>query len=248
MANLGQLLRHYDPSQLPYQLGEIVGERTYLRHGVDVREGDVVLDVGANVGVAAAFFALDCKAGLVHSFEPVPRLFTILRENLRQFPACVAHGYGLSANAGSATITYYPAAAAMSGFYADAEKDRELVRTCLRNLGMSEHEVNDQLEGRHEPIQLRCELRTLSAVLREESLDRVDLLKIDVERAELDVLAGIEESEWPAFRQVVAEVHDEQQRLATIVRMLQDRGFTVTTDQDAIMRGTPVHMLYATRR
>src|SRR5919201_3384791 len=128
---LGKMLRHYDPSQLLFQLAEIVGERTYLRHGVAVRAGDVVLDVGANVGVAAVFFASECKAGLVHSFEPVPPLFELLRENLRPFPACVAHDYGLSSNAGMAPITYYPHAAAMSGLYADPNEDRARVRTYL---------------------------------------------------------------------------------------------------------------------
>jgi len=245
---LGRLLRHYDPSQLPYQLGEIVGERTYLRHGVDVREGDVVLDVGANVGVAAAFFALDCRAGLVHSFEPVPALFSWLRENLRQFPACVPHEYGLSSCDGAATITYYPAAAAMSGLYANSEEDRALVRRCLLNLGLTEAEAEAQLADRHESREVTCRLRRLSSVIREESLDRVDLLKIDVERAELDVLRGIDDRDWPLVGQVVAEVHDDQERLRTIVRMLEEREFLVTTEQDPIMRGTPVHMLYATRR
>jgi hypothetical protein len=78
---LARLLRHYDPPQLLFQLAEVVGERTYLKHGIDVHEGDIVLDVGANVGVAAAFFASDCKAGLVHSFEPMAPLFELLREN-----------------------------------------------------------------------------------------------------------------------------------------------------------------------
>jgi hypothetical protein len=64
--NLKRALRHHDPQQLWFQLNEIVRERVYLRHGVSVREA-VVLDVGANVGVAAAFFAAECRAGLVHS-------------------------------------------------------------------------------------------------------------------------------------------------------------------------------------
>ena len=83
--DLARLLHHYDPAQVWYQLEEIVGDRTYLRHGIQVREGDVVLDVGANVGVAALFFALECGAGRVHSFEPVAPLFELLRPNTRAF-------------------------------------------------------------------------------------------------------------------------------------------------------------------
>ncbi len=91
----------------------------YLQRGISVGEGDVVLDVGANVGVAAIFFASVCRAGVVHSFEPVAPVFELLSENIRQFSACRAHPYGLSRASGEAEITYYPGASAMSGLYAD---------------------------------------------------------------------------------------------------------------------------------
>jgi hypothetical protein len=46
---------------------------------------------------------------------------------------------------------------------------------------------------------------------------RVDLLKIDVERAELEVLNGIEQSDWSKIKQVVMEVHDTDKRLEKVV-------------------------------
>src|SRR5579875_1078527 len=94
VETLMRVLRHPDPSQLLFQVSEIAGDETYLRHGVSVDEGDVVLDVGANVGVAAAYFALVRRAGGVHCFEPVAPVFAILRENLRDLPACVLHPVG----------------------------------------------------------------------------------------------------------------------------------------------------------
>lgn len=246
-ADLARVLRHPEPAQLWFQLAEIVGKRTYLRHGVSVREGDVVLDVGANVGVAAAFFASECRAGLVHSFEPVEPLFRLLEENLREFPACIAHGYGLSRAPGEAEITYYPGAGAMSSVYADTHEDRERVRTFLVNSGVPEARAGEQLRGLDNAVKLRCELRTLSSVLREESIERVDLVKIDVEKAELDVLDGIEEGDWSRIGQMVIEVHDERDRLARMSAALARRGFSIATEQDAAWAGTPMHMLYATR-
>jgi 31-O-methyltransferase len=244
---LGARLHHYDTSQLLFQLAEIAGDRCYLRHGVAVGPGDVVLDVGANVGVAAAFFAAECGAARVHSFEPVAPVFALLRENVGDLPACVAHPYGLSRAAGEAPITFYRGAAAMSGLYADPARDRELVRTALGNLGVSGAAAEAELEHRYEPETLTCELRTLSAVLAEYALERVDLLKIDVERAELDVLAGLAEPDWPRIRQVVVEVHDEDGRLGALAGDLRGRGFTVTAEQEPAMRDTGVRILYAVR-
>jgi FkbM family methyltransferase len=239
-------LRHYDPSQLGFQLEEIVEERTYLRHGVTVREGDVVLDVGANVGVAAAFFAADCHAGVVHSFEPVGPLFALLRENVAPYPVCKPHPYGLGSMSGEVPITYYPRAASMSGLHADPIADRALVRTAMLNYGLSHEQVEESLEGRYLTEILTCELRTLSSVLREERLDQVDLLKVDVERAELEVLEGILEEDWPAIGQIVAEVHDQSRR-EVISKELLRRGFRVAAEQEPMMRGTDVHVIYATR-
>ncbi len=208
----------------------------------------MVLDVGANVGVAAAFFASECGAGVVHSFEPVEPIFRLLSRNLQHFPACVGHNYGLSSARRRSPITYYPKAAAMSGLYADADESRRNVLTYMRNIGKSRPEAERELADRYEGVTLECELRTLSSVFREESLGQVDLLKVDVEKAELDVLRGVEESDWPRIRQVVAEVHDLHARASTLARMLDGHGFSVHVDQEPEWAGTPMRMLYATRR
>lgn len=241
------LLPHEDPTQLWYQVFEIAGQRVYLRHGVSVGPGDVVLDVGANVGVAGAFFASQCGAEVVHCFEPVGPIFDLLRQTASRVPACVAHHKGMSSGPGRAAITYYPGASAMSGLYADPERDRRLVHAELLASHVPEDEAHAALDGRYEPEVIDCELTTISAFMVEEGLERVDLLKIDVERAELDVLAGVEETDWPRIRQVAMEVHDDNGRAAEVAAKLRGRGFRVVVDQDVGHARTDLRMLYAVR-
>ena len=50
----------------------------------------------------------------------------------------------------------------------------------------------------------------------------VDLLKVDVERAEKEVLEGILPSDWPKIRQVAMEVHDVDGGLQTVVSRIAD--------------------------
>jgi hypothetical protein len=121
------------------------------------------------------------------------------------------------------------------------------VRTVLLNVGASEREAQDQLAGRWEAQELDCDLRTLSGFLREQELERVDLLKVDVEKAELEVLAGIDDEHWPLIRQAVIEVHDVGGRRAEIAALLAAGGFDVHTEQEPVMRGTPSKMVYARR-
>jgi FkbM family methyltransferase len=244
---LERSMRHPDPTQLSMRLNEVVRNRTYLQHGVEVHAGDVVLDVGANIGIAAAFFAVECDAGVVHSFEPVRPIFEVLRENIREFPACVPHDYGLSSSSRSDRITYYPDLIELSGFYVDPAVDFANVRRELLNIAGTEEQVDEGLRGRFSTEVLPCELRTVSQVLRDEEIACVDLLKIDVEGAELDVLAGIDDSDWRAIRQVSGELHLDRERRAELTETLRDRGFEVTVVQEPIMRGTPMHLFYATR-
>lgn len=240
-------IRHRDPSQLLFQIKEIFGERTYLRHGVDVGPGDIVFDVGANVGVAATFFAGECEVATVHSFEPVGSIFEMLVENVGALPACRPHRFGLSDRPGEVEFTYYPGAAAMSSRYADPERDRQMVREVLIGMGVEPAEADVRLEGDFDSRSVSCEMKTLSTFMEEESIERVDLLKIDVERAEADVFKGVSGQDWPKIRQVVAEVHDIDGRLADLSELLEKRGFRVCADQEEMMRSTNVNMIYAVR-
>ena len=245
--DLKEILRHRDPSQLWFQLAEIIGDRTYLRHDIEVHPGDVVIDAGANVGVAAAFFLSECGAAEVHSFEPVPAIFEMLAENMARFPGSHIYLAGLSDREESVEFTYYEGAAAMSSRYAIPERDHELVKTVLIGTGLSEIEAEARIVGDFRPDTVSCNLRPLSAMIEEEGIGRVDLLKIDVERAELDVLRGIRGEHWPMVRQVVVEAHDEGARLIEVRGLLESHGFTVVLDQEANMKGTGVFVVYAKR-
>ena len=58
-------------------------------------------------------------------------------------------------------------------------------------------------------LRVHAPLRTVSDILRSADLDRIDLLKVDVERAEAAVLAGVEAGDWPRIRQVALEAHEK---------------------------------------
>ena len=46
--------------------------------------------------------------------------------------------------------------------------------------------------------------------------EKIDLLKIDVEKGELEVLNGIEDADWPRIHQIVMEVHDLDGRVGMV--------------------------------
>jgi hypothetical protein len=71
---------------------------------------------------------------------------------------------------------------------------------------------------------------TLSDAIREHHVNRIDLLKIDVEGAELDVLRGIERSHWLFIRQISMETTRAQKPL--IRSRFSQAGFTHIAAED----------------
>ncbi len=84
-------------------------------------------------------------------------------------------------------------------------------------------------------------------MIREHGLERIDLLKLDAERSELDALAGIADEDWPKIRQMVIEVHDAGIR-DRVLEVLAARGYTTVVEQDVYLEGTELYNVYARRK
>jgi natural product biosynthesis luciferase-like monooxygenase protein/amino acid adenylation domain-containing protein/non-ribosomal peptide synthase protein (TIGR01720 family)/FkbM family methyltransferase len=226
---------------------EIFEEEVYLQHGVTLFPGDCVVDVGANIGLFTLFAERRAPGAQVYSFEPVPPVFAKLRDNVAWNGAGArVFNAGLSSRSGAAEITFYPQWSGMSGLYADAREDEEITRAFLRNQDarLAEH-ADELLAGRFEGQVFRCVLKTLSEVIRESSIERIDLLKVDVEKAELDVLRGIAEADWPRIGQIVIEAHDRHGNLQEIRDLLAAHGFRIAVDDSGLLEGTGMVNLYA---
>jgi 31-O-methyltransferase len=228
---------------------EVFGDRCYLRHGIELNDGDFVFDVGANIGLSSVFFHRERKGVRIFAFEPSPVAFECLKANIE------LHGIdarvfecGLSSESGTAEFTFYPTNTVCSGFHVNLETDRGTTKTYMVNRGVSPRAADMFLGILFKKTTFPCRLRTLSEIVDEEHVTRIDLLKIDAERSEKRILAGIRAEHWELIRQIAIEVQDEVGSLDEILSLLVEHGFQVATEQDPLLKGTPVFMLFATRQ
>ena len=235
---------------------DIFEKEAYVRHGIVLEAGSVVFDVGANIGMFTMFAHAWCHQPRVYAFEPVPALFEILFFNAgRHAPGARLFNFGLSDRARRERFTFYPNSSGMSSVYADEGEEKEVLRAILANQrrqgaeGMEEIflHVDDLLEERLRSVPVEVELRTLSDVIRQEAVGRIDLMKVDVQKSECDVLAGIDEEHWPLIRQVVLEVHDFDGRVRQVLEELRGRGYEVLAEQDDFYTESNIYNLYARR-
>ncbi|WP_442507131.1 FkbM family methyltransferase [Novipirellula sp. SH528] len=134
---------------------------------------DVVFDVGANVGQTASKLVQRISPKSIYSFEPVESTFAELQVNTKTLSSVHCLNFGLSDVNANSSIHIYE-----SSVYAS---------TCDRTPVMS---PENETFLRTETIKLK----TLDKVRAELGVEKIDLLKIDTEGADLRTIRGARES------------------------------------------------------
>lgn len=170
-----------------------------------LKPGSVFVDVGANAGVYS-FWAHRCMQGRgrIVAVEPDPEMRRRLEFNAR--------GNGLT------DIELCPVA------LSDHEGTAEL-QVDPRQRGQNTLDLGEAKRAGGERQSLTVPLTTLLALLRSKDIDRVDVLKIDIEGHEPPVLRHFlthaPESMWPGA--VISEFKD--QTAADILGLFEARGY-----------------------
>jgi amino acid adenylation domain-containing protein/FkbM family methyltransferase len=252
----GAAVAHLNRNETDYIHREIFELQAYFRHGITLQDGDVVIDAGANIGLFTVFACRMARDLKILAFEPNPAVYACLQANALawgtgQSVKCLP--LGLSRENTSAELTYFEGLSLLSGFYADAATERTVVRHYVANQQPElladdnlHAEVTQLIDDKFRARTVSARLLTLSTVIADEGLERIDLLKINVEKSELDVLLGLGPEVWPKVRQLVIEV-DQAETLELIVTLLQKHSFQVEVAQDPLLRNTALHYVYARR-
>jgi FkbM family methyltransferase len=231
-----------------YIFAEVFTEEQYIQNGIVIRDGDCILDVGANIGLFSLFINRRQRNLKTYSFEPIQQVFNVLQKNVHLHSLennLFTFNYGLSSENNSEKIfTFYPQMAGNS----TSRPGEKLV-----NIDVNTEEISDTdlfADFFKEVQQVKCQVRTLSSVISELGINSIDLLKIDVEGEEYEVLKGIKSQDWPRIKQVVAEVHDRDGKLEIIKEMLTSYGFTIKTQKHEFLpsKFVDTYNLYAIRQ
>jgi len=251
----GMPIVHQNRKVTEYAYNEIWKDACYLRNGITINDGDCIFDVGANIGLFTLFAGKQAKDVSIYSFEPIPDTYEHLRLNV-QIHGIDAHAFnrGVGRSSGEEVFTFYPELSTFSGRMVDADssEERNIYEAVVRNTLPENQEVSEEtltalMDQRLVHKEVTCQMTTISEMIREQNIERIDLLKIDVEKSERDALAGIEDSDWPKIQQIVLEVHDKDGALEEILLKLNSLGFETSYDQDHLLEKTELYNVYGRR-
>ncbi len=179
-------------------IDEIFAYKIYSPAGFEIKEGDIVFDVGAQIGVFSVYAASQ-KAKRVYSFEPMPENFSLLEKNI-----CINNLHNIEA---------VPAALA---------KDEG-----QKNFFLSENTGGHSLCGSEKQKKITVASCNLDAFITEKKVEKIDYFKIDCEGGEYEIFFSASDEVFAKIRKIAMEYHnlDETRNVEKIKIFLESKGF-----------------------
>ena len=143
----------------------LLGEGTYETEYVIIEEGDIVIDVGANMGLFTLFSILKRNASVVYAFEPIMTTFELLDSNVR-----------LNGVSDKLKIINKGLGDIEGTFQMSISNDNIGANSMIFNRDGNKHES--------------VSITTLDSFIEYESIQQVDFIKVDIEGAERLFLEG----------------------------------------------------------
>lgn len=169
----------YNHLMKPRERDEYAPPRELPLARADVR---TVLDIGANVGVTALYFSQVFPNAAIYAFEPAPDNFAVLAKNAANCSRIRAFNFALGA--------------------ADATLELYASDNPVNFGGYSLHAAGSDISKR-----ILIPVRDVAAVLKELSVNQIDVIKVDTEGAEWDILTAFPESVLKSVQYITGELH-----------------------------------------
>ncbi len=206
-------------SHLLVIMNEIFRMEVYNPSGFTIETNDIVVDIGANVGVFTMFAAQRTR-NKVYSFEPFQGNIEFLNRNVsnNDLSNVFVHSVAVSAENGYTKL-----------FLAEIPGGHLLF----------DHNIKGKLEK-----YVNVPTITLQYIIDKNNLPKIDFLKMDCEGAEGSILMSTPKDYLRRINKIAMEFHDNVSELKheEIRKLLEEVGFTTELSWDG---QSPLGYLYA---
>ena len=204
-----------------HTLREIWWNKEYERDYVKVETNDVVVDVGANVGVFSAY-ALSASPMHVYCIEPMPDTFGYLKHNMSEFSNTTLINKAISKDGNEA-------------IFIDCEKGAINSSKEVANEFGDYMAINGEKEHWKE---VKVSTITFNDFLKDYSIEKIDFLKVDCEGGELDLFKTIDKIFLANSIKKIALEYHSQEILMFLMKILTENGFIIEHTWSQTQDGT----------
>jgi FkbM family methyltransferase len=190
----------------------VYSRREYDADVIRFEPKDVILDVGANIGLFTIRYGREFPTVPIHCFEPNPTVYKRLVRNLEANRICNARAVNAAITARTGRVPFYVGSSTVTG------------SICAR-----------------EPTvpSFYAETQALDWYCDKQSIKSIGLLKVDVEGAEVEVLKGAQ-STLKITKQIMIECHSPALE-GSVRSMLASHSFEATVKRDFLYGARVLH-------
>jgi FkbM family methyltransferase len=189
---------------------EVFVNKVYTKDSVMIKEGDIVFDVGANVGVFSIYASLIKNTNIV-AFEPHPSNFEKLCHNVNQNEIrtinCLNYALG---------------------------KENEERYMIEGNIPGGHKIANEKSSSNIENEGIKVKSLTLESIMTELNISKIDFLKLDCEGAEGEIINSLSLEGLKKINKMAIEFHNNHSILnhKEILKKLNRSGFNTSLKWD----------------
>jgi FkbM family methyltransferase len=165
-----------------FVVGEVFSLREYEAKGFDIAPTDIVVDIGAHIGVFTVYAARRASKGLVLAYEPFSENFVYLQQNKEINNLSNLKIFNKAVTSTGSNIDLFISAL-------------NTVCHSLYKLGSTKRAIQIQST-------------TLKDMFEENKLDKINFLKIDTEGAEFDIILNASMDVLDKIDKLIVEYHD----------------------------------------
>ncbi len=192
--------------------------KIYTPKNFEIKENDVVVDIGAHIGFFSIFASTLARNGKVFSFEPMPENFMLLSENIAM-------------NNIRNIAAFNQAVGAKDG---------------KQEIFLSEHNTGGHSffhTKKNSEKTITVPVVSLKSFMKSHNLNAIDFLKMDCEGAEYQILFNLSRETLQKIKKISMEFHniDDKNNAEALKTYLEKNGFKVMLQNDSR------RMLYAYR-
>src|SRR3989344_5109884 len=178
-------------------------ERTHAPADFEIKNNDLVIDIGAHIGLFSIFAASRAKNGRVYAFEPAPDNFQMLEKNigLNNLSNIVPVNQAVAGKGGVRDFILYKKSAAAHSFVFSKTEERDIIK--VKTVSLDE-------------------------IVKKNNIEKIDVLKMDCEGAEYEILFNASPETLAMVKSICMEYHEyENRKVSELKAFLEKNGFRI---------------------